>query len=132
MYFSDSVINSLQADKILALKLDKALAGVNSHVISTFEKMGNGLTRASYYVSCFTDNYQDVCSSLKHEDVRFISGLIQLVKDRNIIFEMIRIYIEVHFKNKSEGRVQHILRKLVSAGIHLSNVGMTNRLLIVK
>lgn len=132
MYFSDSVINSLQAEKILALKLEKALAGVNNYVISTFEQMGNGLTRASYYVSCFTDNYQDVCSRLKHEDVRFISGLIQLIKDRNIIFEMIRIYIEIHFKNKSEGRVQHILRKLVSAGVHLSSVGMTNRLLIVK
>lgn len=77
------------------------------------------------------ENYQDVCAKLKHDDVRFISGLIQLYKDRDVIFEMIYLYIEVHFKNKSEGRVQHILRKLVSAGVYLSTTGLTNRLLII-
>lgn len=131
MYFSDSIITSLQAERILALKLDKALAGVKNNVTSTLKQMGDGVTRASYYTSCFMENYQDVCAKLKHDDVRFISGLIQLYKDRDVIFEMIYLYIEVHFKNKSEGRVQHILRKLVSAGVYLSTTGLTNRLLII-
>jgi len=130
MYFRDSIITSLQAEKILALKLDKALAGVKNNVTSTLKQMGNGVTRASYYTSCFMDNYQDVCAKLKHDDIRFVSGLIQLYKDRDVIFEMIRLYIEVHFKNKTEGRVQNILRKLVSAGVYLSTTGTTNRLLI--
>ncbi len=103
MYFSDSIITSLQAEKILALKLDKALAGVKNNVTSTLKQIGNGVTRASYYTSCFTDNYQDVCAKLKHDDIRFVSGLIQLYKDRDIIFEMIRLYIEVHFKKKQKG-----------------------------
>lgn len=49
MYFSDSIITSLQAERILALKLDKALAGVKNNVTSTLKQMGDGVTRASYY-----------------------------------------------------------------------------------
>lgn len=131
MYFNDAIITSVQADKILALKLDKAVAEVSKNVASTLKQMGDGVTRASYYTSCFMENYQDVCAKLKHEDARFISGLIQLYKDRDVIFEMIRIYIEIHFKNKTEGRVQNILRKLVSAGVYVSTTGTTNRLLII-
>lgn len=131
MYYSKSIITSIETERILALKLDEALVGVKDNIIATLKQIGNGATRASYYTSCFMDNYQDVCSKLKQEDVRFIAGLIQLVKDRNVIFEMIRIYIEVHFKNKTEGRVQHILRKIVGAGVHISSAGLTNRLLII-
>lgn len=131
MYYSESLITSIEAEKTLALKFEQALRGVRDNVIDTLNQMENGLTRASYYSSCFLDNYQDVCSRLKQEDVRFIAGLIQLVKDRNIIFEMVRIYIEIHFKNKKEGRVQNIIRKLVGAGVHISTAGLTNRLLII-
>lgn len=130
MYYSDSIITSIEAEKILALKLESALTGVKKNVIDTLKQMGDGFTRATYYSSCFMENYQDVCTRLKYEDVRFISGLIQLVKDRNIIFLMMRIYIEIHFKNKKEGQVQNIVRKLVGAGVHISTTGLTNRLLI--
>lgn len=131
MYFNDSIITSVQADRIIALKLDKAVAGVKNNVTSSLKQMGDGITRASYYASCFMDDYQDVCKKLKHEDIRFVSGLIQLYKDRDVIFEMICLYIEIHFKSKSEGRVQHIIRKLVNAGVYLSTTGATNRLLII-
>lgn len=131
MYYSESIIKAIDADRILALKLDEALNGVKDNVIATLRQMGDGATRVSYYTSCFTDNYQDVCSKLKQEDVRFFISLIQLIKDRDVIFEMIRIYIEVHFKNKTEGRVQHIIKKLVNAGVYLTSTGLTNRLLII-
>ena len=131
MHFNDSIITSVQADRIIALKLDKALAGVKDNIASTLKQMGDGVTRASYYTSCFMENYHDVCTKLKNEDLRFISGLIQLYKDRDVIFEMIRLYIEVNFKNKTEGRIQNILRKLVGAGVYLSTTGTTNRLLII-
>ncbi|KAB8307276.1 hypothetical protein EH228_14830 [Erwinia endophytica] len=131
MYYSDSIITSIQADRILALKLEDALKGVKDSVISNIKQMGDGATRASYYLSCFTDNYQDVCTKLKHEDARFLLGIAQLVKDRNIIFEMIKIYIEINFKNKKEGRIQNIIRKLVNAGVHISSSTFTNRLLVI-
>lgn len=131
MYYSDSIITTMQANKILALKVEEALAGVKDKIISNLNQIGDGATRALYYTSCFTDNYQDVCSKLKHDDKRFIDGVYQLIKDRNIIFEMIRIYIDIHFKNKTEGRVQNVLRKVVAAGIHIYSARSTTNLVVI-
>ena len=102
MYYRDFIITSIEAERILAMKFDEAFAGVKNNVIDTLNQMGNGITRASYYTSCLMDNYQDVCSKLKQEDTRFIAGLAQLVKSRDIIFQMIKIYIETYFQNKKE------------------------------
>lgn len=92
MYYRNFIITSIEAERILAIKFDEAFAGVKKNVIDTLNQMGNGITRASYYTSCLMDNYQGVCSKLKQEDTRFIAGLAQLVKSRDIIFQMIKIY----------------------------------------
>lgn len=65
MYYSNEVISYLQANKILALKLDHALTGVGKAVSNQIETIGAGATRALYYTSCFTDEYQDVCQKQK-------------------------------------------------------------------
>jgi len=57
--------------------------------------MSSGAQRLAFYTSCFTENYQDICANLRHEEVRFIQGAFQFFKDRNIIFLMIKIYIEL-------------------------------------
>lgn len=61
MYYSNEVISYFQANKILALKLDHALAGAGKAVSNQIETIAAGATRALYYTSCFTDEYQDVC-----------------------------------------------------------------------
>ncbi len=81
--------------------------------------MGNGITRASYYTSCLMDNYQDVCSKLKQEDTRFIAGLAQLVKSRDIIFQMIKIYIETYFQNKKKKKLNIFSRSLSARSLHI-------------
>ncbi len=131
MYYRNFIIPSIEAERILAMKFDEAFAGVKKNVIDTLNQMGNGITRASYYTSCLMDNYQDVCSKLKQEDTRFIAGLAQLVKSRDIIFQMIKIYIETYFQNKKEEKAQYILKKLVGAGVYISSSGLTNRILIM-
>lgn len=65
MYYNNEVISYLQANKILALKLDHALTGVGNAVSNQIETIGAGATRALYYTSCFTDEYQDVCQAQK-------------------------------------------------------------------
>ncbi|HFQ9887215.1 TPA: hypothetical protein ACGTZY_000403 [Klebsiella pneumoniae] len=131
MYYRNFIITSIEAERILAMKFDEAFAGVKKNVIDTLNQMGNGITRASYYTSCLMDNYQGVCSKLKQEDTRFIAGLAQLVKSRDIIFQMIKIYIETNFQNKKEEKAQYILKKLVGAGVYISSSGLTNRILIM-
>lgn len=71
MYHSDLIIKGIQADKLMALQLEKALAGVKDLALTQAGKIGDGATRLLYYTSCFTDNYQDVCARLKEEDIRF-------------------------------------------------------------
>lgn len=50
MYYSDEVIRYLQANNILALKLDHALTGVGKAVSNQIETIGAGATRAVLYV----------------------------------------------------------------------------------
>jgi hypothetical protein len=86
MYYSNEVISYLQANNILALKLDHALTGVGKAVSNQIETIGAGATRALYYTSCFTDEYQDVCQKQKTKifDLKMLSF---------IFFEMATLYM---------------------------------------
>ena len=61
MSYNYQIINYLQANKILALKLDHAVSGVREQVSNQISTLTKGATRLVYYTSCFTDEYQDVC-----------------------------------------------------------------------
>ncbi|MCS5960852.1 hypothetical protein LNP74_19795 [Klebsiella pneumoniae subsp. pneumoniae] len=61
MYYSNVVISYLQANEILAMKLDRAVSGIEQRVSGQVKTIGAGVTRILYYTSCFTDEYQDVC-----------------------------------------------------------------------
>lgn len=100
MYYSDAIISKMTSDKILARKLEHALSGVREQVIEQAGRIQDGATRMAYYTSCFTDNYQDVCSKLKSEDVRFFEAFYQRVKDRKMILTLIQIYVELLVKTK--------------------------------
>jgi len=113
MYYSKEIIDKIGTDKELAVRLDKAMVGVKDGISDYFNGLEDGATRLLYYTSCFTDNYQDVCNKLKTEDVRFLLSLKELVTHRDVIFRMIKIYIETLLKNKSEGEKKTILEKLI-------------------
>lgn len=130
MYYSDSLIRKMEVEKLLSIKLEEALSGVKDDVIKQAKMIGDGATRLSYYTSCFTDNYQDVCSRLQHEDIRFIKAIIRLVKDRNIIFQMVSIYVDCLLQNKSTARIQHIQTLLLRLGITLSTSMLTSQALV--
>lgn len=111
MYYSDSLITSIDAHKILALKLEHALTGVKDEVLKQAQLIDDGATRLSYQLSCFTENYQDVCLRLRKEDSRFLIGIVQLIKHRDVIYKMLYIYIKSLLTNKSEKRIHNIQKK---------------------
>lgn len=127
MYHSDLIIRDMQADKLMALQLEKALSGVKVQVLEQADKIGDGATRLLYYLSCYTDNYQDICAKLKVEDIRFFDGLQQLIKDRNIILEMFKVYIELLFENKTPQQLEYIKRLLMKANVYISTSTLTNQ-----
>ncbi|MEP8755817.1 hypothetical protein ABKV43_05805 [Enterobacter hormaechei] len=112
MYYSEEIIKRIGTDKELAVRLDKALMGVKQGVVDYVNGLGDATTRLLYYTSCLTDNYQDVCKKLGSEDIRFICALYELIKHRDIIFRMLKIYIETILKNKNKTEKKTILQKL--------------------
>ncbi|EMW2234762.1 hypothetical protein M8R60_20170 [Enterobacter hormaechei] len=112
MYYSEEIIKRIGTDKELAVRLDKALMGVKQGVVDYVNGLGDATTRLLYYTSCLTDNYQNVCKKLGSEDIRFICALYELIKHRDIIFRMLKIYIETILKNKNETEKKTILQKL--------------------
>ena len=124
--FKTQIIDKIQSDKSLALRLDEALNGVGQEIAQQTQRIGDGITRLSWYVSCLTENYQDVCSRLKDEDVRFILGIEQLIKRRDIIYDMIKIYIDNLFSRCSSKDIQKINDLLLSAGVRISSTQFTN------
>ncbi|MGR5943801.1 hypothetical protein [Enterobacter sp. C4G1] len=130
MYYRNDVISYLQSNKILATKLDHAVAGVRDAVVDQIETIGAGAKRALYYTSCFTDEYQDVCKRQKTEDQRFLYGVVHLLQHRDVVYEMLKVYFDEIFKNKTSSQLEHIKKMLMAVNIHiaassLSRVGFT-------
>ncbi|WP_409076106.1 hypothetical protein ACF2G4_18555 (plasmid) [Pantoea sp. C3] len=125
MYNNNEVINYLQANKILALKLDHQLAGVGKAVSNQIETIGAGAMRALYYTSCFTDEYQDVCQQQKSEDIRFAKGVYYILRREDVVYEMLKVYFEEIFRYKTSDQLEHIKQLLMAVNVHIAASSLT-------
>lgn len=126
MYGNDEIISHLQANKILALKLDHALTGVREAVSNQIETIGAGAQRALYYTSCFTDEYQDVCQKQKTEDIRFRDAVYKIIRHSDVLYDMLRIYFEEIFKYKTSEQLEHIKQQLMAVNVHIASSSLTS------
>lgn len=126
MNYNNDVISYLQSNNILALKLERALTGVREMVTRQVETIGAGAKRALYYTSCFTDDYQDVCRNQKNEDIRFANGVVHVFQNKDIAYEMLRIYFEKIFQYKTSEQLENIKRKLMAVNVHIAASSLTN------
>lgn len=126
MFYRNEVISYLQTNKILALKLDRALTGVEKAVSNQIESIGAGAMRMLYYTSCFTDEYQDVCQQQKNEDLRFKQGVIYLLRHGNLVYDLLKIYFEQIFKFKTNDQLEYIKKKLMAVNIHIAASSLTS------
>lgn len=125
MYYKDEIINYLQSNNILALKLDHALTGTGDFVSNQIDMIGAGAKRALYYTSCFTAEYQDVCKKQRIEDIRFTKGINHLLQNRDVAYEILRIYFDEIFRNKEQEQLEHIKNILMTANIHIAANSLT-------
>ncbi|WP_244153021.1 hypothetical protein [Kosakonia oryziphila] len=121
------ILDKIQADKYLALRLEEALAGVRDEMLEQGKNLQAGATRAIYYTSCFTQNYQDVCAKQKKEDIRFMLAIVKLVREHDVIQRMIRIYIDMLLQNLTPDRIRHIQQELVKQGATFASGSVTNQ-----
>lgn len=117
MYYNKMIMDRIGSDENLALRLDHAfsgvMGGVKEGVMETLSGANDGVTRILYYTSCLTDNYQDVCNKLQEEDKRFVLGLLHLVKDYDLIYHMILLYIKVLLRRRNAAQRKSILERVV-------------------
>lgn len=126
MYGNNEVISYLQANRILALKLDHAASAVGQQVAEQVKTISAGATRVLYYTSCFTDEYNDVCQQQKTEDIRFRDGVLLLIQGRDIVYDMLKIYFEELLKYKTAAQLEHIKQLLMAVNIHIAASSLTN------
>lgn len=122
-----AVITKMQADSLLGVRLDKALAGVKDAVLDQARHVNMGVTRLAFYSSYFTDNYQDVCAAQKSEDVRFMEALVHLVKRHDVIKRMFQIYVENLLSNRSSESTRRIQQALIKKGATIASSSLTNQ-----
>ena len=125
MFKNDEVISYLQQNNILALKLDRAVSAVGRQVKEQIETIGAGATRALYYASCFTDEYNDVCQQQKTEDIRFRDAVYKIIRQNDVIAEMLQIYFEEVFRYKTNNQLEYIKRALMAVNIHIAATSLT-------
>ncbi|WP_418936763.1 hypothetical protein [Leclercia adecarboxylata] len=115
----------MQANKILALRLDRAVSAVGEQVGNQIESLGKGATRLLYYSSCFTDEYNDVCQQQKLKDARFRHAVARMIRQGDVVFDMLRIYFEEIFKYKTNDQLEHIKKELMAVNIHIAASSLT-------
>jgi len=125
MYYNDQVTNYLQANRILALKLDHAVTAVRRQVADQIETLGAGAQRLTYYTSCFTDDYQDICQQQKTEDIRFTKAVEHLLQQGGVVYDMLKIYFEEIFKYKTSAQLESIKKMLMAVNIHIAASSLT-------
>jgi len=112
MPISSIVKFKLETDRSAAVALDRAVNGVTQSSGITLEDVRSGVERASWYSSCLFDKYKDVCKELSTEDQRFIKCIYEVYKRKDIIADIIRMYIEDELKYVSDSQIKSLDVKL--------------------
>lgn len=114
MYTNTTILTKMQADKYLALALEHALAGVRDEILKQADYIQSGATRLLFYTSCFTENYKDVCTKQKTEDLRFMANIAGMFGKRYVIERMVKIYVDLLLQNLTPERLRRVERLLNS------------------
>ncbi|WP_168395626.1 hypothetical protein [Erwinia amylovora] len=112
MSISSIVKFKLETDRSAAVALDRAVNGVTQSSGITLEDVRSGVERASWYSSCLFDKYKDVCKELSTEDQRFIKCTYEVYKRKDIIADIMRMYIEDELKYVSDSQIKSLDVKL--------------------
>ncbi|MCL2897541.1 hypothetical protein [Brenneria tiliae] len=126
MSYMLEVKDKMEADHQLALQLERALQGVKEIAKEQVQVLNNGIERASWWSSCFFDSYQDVCDNLKHEDKRMVQAVIKMFKSNDIIFEMVKLYVDSILSNASLSTINKISQSLLKVSSSYASAKLTN------
>lgn len=93
MTASDILRIKFQSHRQMAIYADRGVRGVISNVKGVLSDVYSGMERASWYTSCLTNEYADVCEALKSEETRMALSIYSVYRYREVIVFMIGLYI---------------------------------------
>ncbi|NHB94000.1 hypothetical protein [Photorhabdus cinerea] len=126
-YIEHYIRMKLEADRILALRLEKAVDGVREVAEDTVNTMEDGFDRFVRRGSYFFDGYRDINDKINSEDERFISAVWSMVKGRNVIKEITKVFSEELLKNQGDEDKERIYIKLVEKSLNFSSTFVASR-----
>ncbi|MEW7313242.1 hypothetical protein AB1E22_11140 [Buttiauxella gaviniae] len=109
---ADYLRMSMDANRKISISLEKGLANVQRNGKDVISSIYSGAERVSWYSSCFFDDYKDVCQELKEEDRRMIAAINEVFNRKDVIFNMIEMYIEYILDNFNESARKNIVTQI--------------------
>lgn len=106
MDISHALRMKIRSDRMTAVRLEKAMSGVEGETRKTLKNIASGAERLSWYTSCLTLSYQDVCRELASEDSRLVKAIWNALERPDVIKDMLIIYLsyELLKMRKDEGK----------------------------
>ncbi|VTT28037.1 Uncharacterised protein [Klebsiella pneumoniae] len=95
MSASDLLKLKFHSDRQLALYSEAGLKNVIRSAQGVVSNVYSGVQRASWYTSCLTERYADVCQELKTEDYRMLLTVKSLYRYRDVLLLMVELYISM-------------------------------------
>ncbi|WP_338539349.1 hypothetical protein VRB72_09830 [Erwinia aphidicola] len=104
MSASDLLKMKFHSDRQLALYSEAGLKYVIRSAQGVVSDVYSGMERASWYTSCLTERYADVCNELFTEERRMALSVKSIYKYRDVIQLMIMIYIQLILDDTESGK----------------------------
>lgn len=98
-------------DRDLALAAQHGFTGVFNSAKSIVSDVYSGIERATWYSSCLSPSYQDICRNLGHEDLRTLRSLYSLFTKRDALGHVFHLYFEYVYGNIQYGNPHVNTRK---------------------
>lgn len=73
------ILKKLEADRYLASVLEKSISEIGKQSLKQAGLLYDGTERLTWFLSCLTENYYDVCQKMSIEDMRFLKAIYKLV-----------------------------------------------------
>ena len=120
-YIDRYMQKKMEADSSLALSLDKSVSTLGEVLEDSLNSAQMGAKRLVWRTSYFVDGYQDVNQQINREDYRMGVAIKNVIEKRNVIFLMIKIYVDNLLKNMDEEKRESIFYKLGAISSHFVN-----------
>ncbi|HEM6859186.1 hypothetical protein OKT22_01405 [Providencia rettgeri] len=111
-YIEQHFINLTKEEELIAIAMDKGIAGIQEIASDVYDSLGDGLNRSmrravSYAVD--VDEY----NSIHSQDERLISAIRKFSFEYNPIKDIVNTYIELALIEKTESEAKNIYEKII-------------------